>query len=136
MLHRARVGVVAFGMLRRVELVRDQHGRDGAPIEFDRRRQADRPAAADEREGFSVHDASLGAGSRAGAIAASARRRQAAGEKLAAVRPTGPPPPMSAKVSASMMLLWARDRVQARSQRQRVAARRRARNSPPWRSPS
>src|SRR5262249_3486119 len=48
-------------------------------------RQLSSIAAADEREGFSVQHPSLGSRSRACAIAASARRCQAAGEKLAAV---------------------------------------------------
>jgi hypothetical protein len=39
MLHRARIGVVALGMLGRVQLVRDQHGGDATPVELDRRRQ-------------------------------------------------------------------------------------------------
>ncbi len=55
MLHRARVGVVALGMLRGVELLGHQHGRHRAPAELDRRRQADRSAADDQRKGFGVH---------------------------------------------------------------------------------
>src|SRR5262245_36064824 len=41
---------------------------------------------------------------------------------IAAARPTGPPPTMSAKVSASNIRLWARDRAHARSSARRCQA--------------
>ena len=55
MLHRARIGVVALGMLRRVQPVRDQHRGDAMPVELDRRRQADRSAADDQSKRLSFH---------------------------------------------------------------------------------
>jgi hypothetical protein len=84
MLHRARIGVVALGVLRRIELVVDQHGRDLVPGKLNRRREAHRPAANYEHECFRIHGRGFSA--------------------------------------------WTN--IYPR------AARRRARNSPPWRSPS
>ena len=76
MLHRARIGVVAFGMLRGVELLGHQDGRHRAPAELDRRRQPDRSAADHQGKGLSVHRLTL---------RTSTRGREPAGEKLAAV---------------------------------------------------
>ncbi len=55
MLHRARIGVVAFRMLGGVKIFRHQHGRHATPVELDCRRQPDRPAADDQSKGFSLH---------------------------------------------------------------------------------
>ena len=65
MLHRARIGVVALGVLRRIELVVDQHGRDVVPGKLNRRRKAHRPAADDEHECFRIHGRGLSAWTRA-----------------------------------------------------------------------
>ena len=82
MLHRARIGVVAFRVLRGFELLGDQDVGHAAPRQLDRSGKADRPAADDQRKGFRIHLlGARGDGGRRQRIAAGSAARQ----ELAAV---------------------------------------------------